>query len=323
MEQPVALSEPVPKWQKTATSVVYALAVAVVLYLGYAYYTQRMFAGLMTELLSGDRTSSDAAAARLVATDESLPYLADALLNDPRPQARALAAKTIRRRVQAKINTIGLKPRLSLPLDLEAVTRALSDESPEVRAAALTVVNLVGCTENYQRNRLDEMRQFEGLLKDLGAADASAQAAAAEGFRAAGDRALPFLVGVVSSEDKEQRLRGLTTLRACVQEILRSSNQRRIVPLLERRRCRLLLREMTRLDPSEQALVTDVLNVSGRLPESLFADFLKAWPTLDAAGRERLLEERVEFLEVNERLRGGAEPEVEKMQQLHDKTGAK
>jgi hypothetical protein len=206
-------------------------------------------------------------------------------------------------------------------VNLEAVTRALSDESPAVRAAALAVVDRVGTERAYQRNRVDEMKQFELQLKALSSADEPERNAALEGFRNAGDRALPYLVGVVFSDDREQRVRGLAALRASVQEILKSSNQRRIAPLLERRRCRLLLAEMTRLEPDERALVTDVLNVSGLLPESFFADVLKAWPTLDAAGRETLLAERVESLELSEKVRGGAEPDVEKVRRLHDKTG--
>ncbi len=328
MTQPTAESHASPAWEKTAMLVVYALAAAAFLYLGYAYYTQRTFRALISELLSGDAARGDAAAAKLAATDDSLPYLTDALVNRPDPEDRALAAKVIRRRVEARLNRVGAiegreeTQRLLRPgLDLEAITRALSDESPEVRAATLAVVDLVGTNQNYQVTRLDEMREYEGLLAQLASPDKARQTAAAEAFRTAGDRALPFLVGVVFSGDKGLRMRGLTALRASVQEILRSSNARRIVPLLERRRCRLLLRELTRLDEAERPLVTGILNVSGRLPQDIFSAFLHAWPTLDAAGRDGLLAERVEFLELEERLRGATPPEIEKAGKLYDKTG--
>ncbi len=311
-------AEPVPAWQKTATVAVYALVVVAFLYLGWAWYVQRTFSGLVSDLLSDDSAKSSAAALKLAATDDALPYLTDALVNRPDPEDRVLAAKVLLRRLCRKSE---LEPAadLSAGLDLEAVTRALSDESPEVRAAALAVVELAGTRANYQRNRVDEMRQFEGWLKGLASADVAEHDAAAESFRTAGERALPYLAGTAFSEDRGVRLRGLAALRASVQEILKSSNQARIVPLLGRRRCRVLLAELPRLGESDRALVVDVLNVGGRLSPDFFSGFLKAWPTLDAPAREALLAERVESLEQAERRRGG-ESDAGKIEELHDKT---
>ncbi len=303
-------SEPVPAWQRKATVVVYLLVAAAFVYIGWAWMTQRKYNGLMFELMSADAARSEAASKALAESDDSLPYLAGALVNDAKPERRVLAARTILRRLRTAVDEGGSKGRPSPVPDLEAVTRALSDESPAVREQAATVVEFVGIRADYQRARLEEMRHFEELLKGLASPDNATRAAAAESFRRAGDRALPFLVGTLLSSDKEYARRGLESLKACALEVLKSSNQPRIVPLLERRRCGLLLAALPGEDAEGRSTVLELLNISGRLPKDFFGDFMSIAPTLDAPERDKLVNERILFLESAERLKGDAADKI-------------
>jgi hypothetical protein len=263
--------------------------------------------------MSSDAAASERAAKALSATDDSLPYLTTALVNDATPEHRVRAAKTVLSRLKVKETSKGREGELRPGLDMEAVTRALFDESPAVRAAALAVVNLAGIAADYQRTRLEEMQKFDALLGDLASPDDAKRKAAAETFRLAGERALPFLAGTAFSDDRDYVRRGLETLRGCVFEILKSSNQRRIVPLLERRRCGVLLAALPKLDEKDRALVTDVLNVSGRLSADFFSEFLRSWPATDAALRDKLVSERILQLESAERLKSEGADEIQKL----------
>jgi hypothetical protein len=274
--------ERAPSWQRSSTVLVFILAAAASAYVGYAWYAQRHYQRLMRELVAADSAARARAADELTSTDGALPYLTDALINCTRPEDRAFSAALILRRVEqrgtARGPFVGVEEEkrcLRSALNLEAITSALQDESSEVRAAALEIVRRVGTEQNYQKHRLETMVEFDKLLEKLGGSDVAGQRAAAEDLRRAGVRALPYLVGVVFSEDRAFRLRGLLVLRTVVQDVLRGSNQRRIVPLLGRRRCELLLRELARLGETDRPVVTDILNVSGRISEEFFARFLK------------------------------------------------
>jgi len=301
-----------PPWEKRATLVVFVLVVLAFTYLGYAYYTQRTLAGLMAALVSADAEVSANAAAELSSTDKALPYLSKALVNSPLPETRATCAELIFRRLEMRRSEGGTfatkeaeQQYLRSGLNLEAITRALQDESAAVRARAFKIVETVGTEQNYQRTRRDEMIAFEALLEKLASQVPGECDEAGEGLREAGVRALPYLVGVVFSDEDVFRLRGLQVLRTVVQDVLRGSNQRRVVPLLGRRRCRLLLREMTRLEEKDRSVITDVLNVSGRVPDGFFTSFREAYAAADEAERHELLEKHIGDIEKVEKARPG------------------
>ena len=318
-------AETTPAWERTATLVVFVLAVLAFSYLAYAYYTQRTLAGLMAGLVSTDEEVSANAAAELSRTDKALPYLGNALVNSALPETRAMCADLIFRRLEARRSDGGTfatkedeQRHLRSGLNLEAITRALQDESATVRAHAFKIIETVGTEQNYQRTRRDEMIAFEALLGKLASGVPAERDEASEGLRETGVRALPYLVGVVFSDEDAFRLRGLQVLRTVVQDVLRGSNQRRIVPLLGRRRCRLLLREMTRLDEKDRSVITDLLNVSGRISDEFFASFREAYAALGEAERRELLNERIGRIEEIEKARPG-----EKIEDLSGASGRK
>jgi hypothetical protein len=322
--------EKAPSWQRSATVLVFILATAAFAYVGYAWYAQRHFQRLMRELVSADREISAKAADELASTDGALPYLTDALINRTRPEDRAFSAELILRRVEARRSAHGPFANveeenryLRSVLNLEAITSALQDESSTVRARALEIIRKVGTEQNYQKHRLGTMLEFEKLLKKLASSEPAEQDATGEELRRAGIRALPYLVGVVFSEDSPFRLRGLKVLRTVVQDVLRGSNQRRIVPLLGRRRCELLLREMTRLDENDRPLVTDILNVSGRVKGDFFERLLKEYAAKGPEGRGELLADSIRKLEDEESLRGVLGPESGKIERYSGAAGGK
>ena len=318
-----------PAGARRLTVLVYILVAAAFTYIGYAYHTQRVFGRLMTDLASSDEDISRRAADELASTDDALPYLTNALVHAPAPEKRVLCATVILRRVEARRQAAGTtetreeKQRgVRSGLNLEAVTKALGDESSVVRAKAHEIVRIVGLAQTYQKTRLAEMLKFEGLLKTLAGGTPAEHSGAVEELREAGIRSLPYLIGVVFSDDDDFRLRGLKVLRTVVWDVLRGSNQRRIVTLLGRRRCRLLLRETVRLAESDRSIITDILNVSGRIPETFFPLFLKHYAALDDEEvRRELLVERTELLEDLEKIRATEEELGGRIRELHDATG--
>jgi len=323
--------EKVPSWQRSSTVVVFLLAAAAFAYVVYAWYAQWYFQRLMRELVSADKEVGAKAAGELALTDRALPYLTDALINGTRPEERALSAELILRRVEARRSAHGPfaneeeeKRYVRSPLNLEAITSALQDESSTVRTRALEIVRKVGTEQNYQKHRLETMLEFEKLLKELAGSESAESDAAGEGLRQAGIRSLPYLVGVVFSEDSQFRLRGLRVLRTVVQDVLKGSNQRRIVPLLGRRRCELLLRELVRLGENDRPLVTDILNVSGRVKDDFFAEFLlKHYAAKGSQERGELLADSIRTLEDEESLRGVPGPESGKIERYSGAAGEK
>jgi len=324
-----------PAWQKTVTVLVYLLAVVAFLAIGRAYLEQRSFNRLMDDLFSADDATCDAAAKELATTDGCYPYLCTALVRRYVANERALCADVILRRLEARDEEGGSfadeetrMRHLRAGLDLEAISAALSDECPDVRYKAMEIIRMVGLEQNYQRTRRDEMVSFEALLGQLAASDAKQRASAAEAFREAGIRALPYLVGVVFARDNTFTLegrnvlqyddvafrrRGLTVLRTIVTDVLKGSNQRRIVLLLGRRRCRLLLAELARFETAEdRKVLTDILNVSNRLPGDFFPSFLTAYAQADAGTRETFLTDRVLALESDEKVRRKLPEKVKK-----------
>lgn len=315
-------------WHGPATAAVFVLVVVVLTYVGYAWYTQVTFKRLMTELVSVDPAVSDRAADELAATDAALPYLCNALVHSPRPEKRELCAHVILRRLAARLAEGGPfadkeaeQRSLRRGLQLEAITAALQDENPEVRATALKIIDAVGTEQNYQRKRRETMLSFEALLKQLESGSPKERDSASDELREEGIQALPYLVGVVSSENSDHRLRGLRLLRTVVQDILRGSNQRRIVPLLGRRRCQLLLDEMSRMAEEDRSIVTDILNVSGRVKSDFFTRFLGEHASRSTGeGRRELLTACINDLEKREKVRrGGTSQESDRIEDLHDK----
>ncbi|KPJ53350.1 MAG: hypothetical protein AMS16_05375 [Planctomycetes bacterium DG_58] len=329
MEQEQQPEEERAAWQQGATVLVLVLAVLAFAYIAMAYHTQRTFSRLMAELVSPDEEVSKKAADELASTDGALPYLSNALVHAALPEKRVLCATVILRRVEATRTAAGVfedkehqQRALRSGLNLEAITKGLQDESALVRTKAREILQIVGMEQTYQKNRLDEMVKFESLLTKLGSEKTTEQDEAGEELREAGVRSLPYLVGVVFSSDDVFRLRGLKALRTVVQDVLRGSNQRRIVTLIGRRRCQLLLREMVRLSESDRSVITDILNVSGRVPETFFTRFLKEYAALDEEdARRTLLTERIEVLEEREKTPVAGEELREKVKRLHGATG--
>jgi hypothetical protein len=80
---------------------------------------------------------------------------------------------------------------------------------------------------------------------------------------------------------------------------------------------------MARLGESDRSIITDILNVSGRVEPEFFTEFLKNYASLDDAAKRGLLTERIEYLEIREKLRGAPGPESDKIDKLHGDTGEK
>jgi len=345
-----------PVWQKTVTVLVYVLAVAAFLYIGHAILEQRKYRRLIDELFSVEAAVSEQAASQLASTDASYPYLCSELVRRVTPEHRSRCADVILRRIETKEKTAGpfasdddRTTTLRAALNLEAITSAFSDESPEVRWKAFGIIAVTSVLndanpkilsdpselikklhfeQNYQRTRCRDMLAFDALMVKLAGDVPTAEKAAAE-LREAGVRALPSLVGVVFARDDRFilqgrnvlsvdgdatfRTRGLETLRTIVNDVLQGSNQRRIVPLLGRRRCRLLLEELTRCsDNAIRGLITDVLDVSGRLDENFFTTFLADAADTTHLTRSALLDETVRALEHAEKIRGETPAELRK-----------
>ncbi|HUW57754.1 MAG TPA: hypothetical protein VMZ92_14030 [Planctomycetota bacterium] len=320
-----------PAWQGRLTALVFILAVTAFAYIAYAYYTQRSFGRLMTDLISPEEDVSSRAADELASSDDALPYLTNVLVHARAPERRVLCATVILRRVETRRRDAGSfstveqeQEALRSGLNMEAVTAALGDESLVVRTKAREIVALVGLNQTYQKTRLEDVLKFEELLRKLAEGTPAARDEAGEQLRETGVRALPYLVGVVFSDDGAFRLRGLNILRTVVQDVLRGSNQRRIVTLLGRRRCRLLLRETIRLAEADRSVITDILNVSGRVPEAFFPRFLEDYAAVtDEEARYELLTGQIDLLEEVEKVRATGEELTERIKKLHDATGRK
>jgi hypothetical protein len=320
--------ERAPSWQGKATVLAGVLAAAAFAYLALAYRTQRKFNGLMGDLLSGDAELSRKAADELGSTDAALPHLSNAMLNSRLSEQRLLCADMILRHVHAKRAEARVfagreeeQRSLRSGLDIRALTEALSDESPAVRAKARRIVEEVGVERHYQRNRLKAMIEYEAVLEKLRTGDETTRASAAEQLRSGAIASLPCLVGVVFSDDDAYRLRGIALLQTIVQDILKGSNQRRVVPLIGRRRCQLLLRELTRLDEKDRPIVLDILNVSGRVGGEFFTSFLERHASAGEKERSALLAATIENLELREKARNVPPAESEKIRKLSGATG--
>jgi hypothetical protein len=275
--------QPLPAWTKMATVLVYLLLVGVFVYIFVSFRTQADYFARMDRLVEGDEDARAAALKELKQTDDSLPFVCSTLINGMRPLNRKACADVILARLEARraeVAKIGeeedRRAIMRRGIDLFAVSKALTDESPEVRQKARQIIELTGTEQNYQKIRLSDMEKFEALLEKLRKGSEQERADAVEEFRQAGESGLGFLVGTVFAyDDPEFRLRGMTTLQVVMNDILRGSNQKRIVLVLGRRRCQLLIREMMDMKPENREVMRDLLNVSGRVPEQFFTDMMK------------------------------------------------
>lgn len=303
--------EPTPAWQQKATTVVYLLAVLCFAYIGYAYYTQIRLDGLMSDLFSSDKSISDKAAAELAANADALPNLTTSLGRRWFHEERMLCAEVILKYLELRAKDAGdlegeeKQAYLRRGLNLEAVTAALSDESPPVRALALKIVDVVGTSQNYQRTRLEELRTFESLLAKFESGTAAERREAEKTLLNKKISALPYITGILYSHDADYHRRGAALLCEVVQDILRGSNQSRIVSLLGRRRTGLVMENLCRSTDKELSKqLRDTLMVSGRVKGELLDDVVKQYASLyDKTDRGAFIEESVINLERTEKVR--------------------
>jgi hypothetical protein len=273
--------EPTPGWMKMSTVLVYLLVIAAFAYIFMSYMSQQSYFDLMDQLVNGDDEARASAIKALKDTDDSLPHVCSVLTNGVTPANRLACADIILARLEvrrpdvASLDAEDRKAAMRRGVDMFSVTKALLDENPKVRAKARQIVELTGTVETYQQARLDDSSEFEALIEKLRTSADAERTDMVEEFRQIGERGINFLVGAVFSDDPEFRLRGLSTLRVVMNDILRGSNQKRVVLVLGRRRCQLLIREMLQMKPENRDIVLAMLNISERVPQSFFDDMIK------------------------------------------------